>query len=97
MLRLLDADFFKALSEPVRLEILRFLLVNGRSDISTVAQAVDRDRSVLSRHLHLMTEAGLLRTEKVARNTYFELDGPGIKARLEGLCREFSKALEGCC
>lgn len=93
----MDVDFFKALSEPVRLEILRFLLVHGRADISTVAEAIDRDRSVLSRHLHLMTEAGLLKTEKIARNTYFELNGTGIKERLEGLCQEFSQALKNCC
>lgn len=97
LLQLLDVDFFKALSDPVRLEILRFLLVQGRADISTVAEAIARDRSVLSRHLHLMAEAGLLKTEKVARNTYFELNGSGIKDRLEGLCEEFSKALKNCC
>ena len=30
-----DLKFFKTMSEPVRLEILKFLMINGRSDIGT--------------------------------------------------------------
>jgi len=37
LMQALDSRLFKILGEPVRSEILRFLLLNGRSDISTIA------------------------------------------------------------
>jgi DNA-binding transcriptional ArsR family regulator len=49
-----DLKFFKTMSEPVRLEILKFLMVNGRSDIGTIAEHMPQDRSVISRHLNLL-------------------------------------------
>ena len=60
----MDSKFFKSLGEPVRVQIIRFLLLNGRADIGTIAKNMPQDPSVISRHLNLMQEVGILNCEK---------------------------------
>ncbi len=62
--KIFDSKLFKTLSEPVRMEILKFLMLNGRSDIGTIAENMPQDRSVISRHLNLMREAEILKRKK---------------------------------
>jgi DNA-binding transcriptional ArsR family regulator len=59
LVKVLDSKFLKALSEPVRIEILKFIMRNGRTDIGTIAENMPQDRSVISRHLNLMHEVGI--------------------------------------
>jgi DNA-binding transcriptional ArsR family regulator len=60
LIKKFDSKFFKTLSEPVRIQILRFLIQSGRLDISTIAENMPQDRSVVSIHLNLMYEAGMV-------------------------------------
>lgn len=68
LVSLFDSSFFAALSEPVRVEILKLLIVCGRADIATISLYLPQDRSVISRHLKLMEEAGILVREKEGRH-----------------------------
>jgi ArsR family transcriptional regulator, zinc-responsive transcriptional repressor len=97
LIEVFDSQFFKALSEPVRVEILKFLLMNGRSDVGTVAKSIQKDRSVLSRHLHFLTEVGLLKNEKVARNSYFEIDAGSFRDKVYSLFSKVDRAIQNCC
>ncbi|MCK4816394.1 transcriptional regulator, partial [bacterium] len=45
----LDSKMFKALTDPTRTQILKYLMLNGRSDVSTIAEHMPQDRSVISR------------------------------------------------
>ena len=74
LVTVLDSKFFKSLSEPVRVEILRYLLLNGRADIGTIAEHMPQDRSVISRHLNLMLEAGILVCEKESRHMFYSIN-----------------------
>ncbi len=49
-----DSKLFKALCEPVRVEIVKFLTAEGRCDVRTVAAHFPQDASVVSRHLALL-------------------------------------------
>ena len=49
LIKAFDFKFFKTMSEPVRMQILKILLLNGRSDIATIAENMPQDRSVISR------------------------------------------------
>ena len=49
----LDTNFFKAIAEPVRQQIVLILLKEGRSNVQQVAEHLVQDRSVISRHLAL--------------------------------------------
>jgi DNA-binding transcriptional ArsR family regulator len=92
-----DARFFKTLSEPVRMDILRYLLLNGRSDIGTIADAMPQDRSVVSRHLNLMQAAGILKCEKETRYVFYEIDAQAFVDKLEAITRMVRKCVAVCC
>jgi DNA-binding transcriptional ArsR family regulator len=94
---ILDSDLFKALYEPVRVEIVRLLIARGRSDLSAIADELPQDTSVISRHLAVLHRAGLVQRTKRGRHVYFELDGPALLARLEGIVAELRRAVPFCC
>lgn len=94
---ILDGRFFGALCEPVRVGMVEFLTVNGRSDIATIAAAFPQDRSVVSRHLSLLHAAGVVRREKLGRRVFFEVDGPAVVARLEEILARFRRIVPLCC
>ena len=92
-----DSKFFKTMSEPVRMQIMRYLLLNGRSDIGTIADKMPQDRSVISRHLNLMSEVGILKCEKEARHMFYEIDGNVFLDKLENMTRQIRKCMPVCC
>ncbi|MCK4839236.1 MAG: winged helix-turn-helix transcriptional regulator [Desulfobulbaceae bacterium] len=65
---------FKALTDTTRPQILKFLMMNGRCDISTIVANLHQDRSVISRHLNMMAEAGLLVAEKETRQRFYTIN-----------------------
>jgi DNA-binding transcriptional ArsR family regulator len=97
LIEALNSKLFKALSEPVRAELLKYLLINGRSDIGTIAENLPQDRSVISRHLSLMSEAGILRSEKEARHVYYEINGSAFLNEFEGIVENIKKCMCECC
>jgi DNA-binding transcriptional ArsR family regulator len=94
---LLETRVFRALCEPVRIEILKRLTLRGRSDIAAISAHVPQDRSVVSRHLAQLHRAGIVRREKVGRNVFFEMDGPAVVAQLEDLLERFRAVVPLCC
>lgn len=92
----LDSRFLKALSEPVRIKILKFILLNGRADIATIAQDMPQDRSVISRHLNLMREVGILICEKENRHIFYEIDGKAFLGKLERITELVRQCLPLC-
>jgi DNA-binding transcriptional ArsR family regulator len=94
---ILNGRLFGALCEPVRVSLVEFLTVNGRSDIATIATAFPQDRSVISRHLSSLHAAGVVRREKVGRQVFFEVDGTAVVARLEEILARFRRIVPLCC
>jgi DNA-binding transcriptional ArsR family regulator len=97
LVNVLDSKLFKTLSEPVRVEILRFMIQNGRSDIGAIAEKLPQDRSVISRHLSLMSDAGLLKTDKEGRHVFYEINGATFLEKLETIVASIKKCLAECC
>lgn len=71
-----DTKFFKALCEPTRVEIIRKLVLSGGCDVGTIAEGLTQDRSVISRHLAILEQAGICQTRKIGRRVFYDLDGP---------------------
>ena len=86
-----DSKFFKTLGEPVRVQILKYLMLNGRADIQTIAENMPQDRSVVSRHLNLMQEAGILICEKE------NVDGQPFIEKLVDITEKTKKCMKECC
>lgn len=94
---MLDTGFFRALCEPVRVEILRQLILKGRADVNTIAEGMPQDRSVVARHLQLMERAGLLYSEFEGRHTFYEIDGPAVVGRMSQVTKALEAVVPMCC
>ena len=97
LVEVFDSKFFKTLSEPVRVEILKFVMLNGRADIGTIAEHMPQDRSVISRHLNLMHEVGILTCEKESRHMFYEINASTFLNKLENITKQIKKCMEECC
>lgn len=95
--QILDSRLFRALCEPVRVEIVAFLTETGPADVSTVARHFPQHSSVVSRHLACLHEAGVVRRRKQGRHVFFELDGAGTVERLEAILARFRAIVPLCC
>ncbi|MFA6985901.1 MAG: metalloregulator ArsR/SmtB family transcription factor [Arenimonas sp.] len=94
---ILDTEFFRALCEPARVQIFRQLILQGRSDVGSIAANLPQDRSVIARHLQQMERAGLLRSETDGRHTFYEIDGPAIVSRVDGIAALVRAMVPLCC
>ena len=94
---ILDGKLFKALCEPVRVEIVKFLIAEGRSDVGTISESFTQDGSVISRHLALLHDAHVLRREKEGRHVFFEIDGTAIVNQMEGILDRCRNVVPMCC
>ncbi len=94
---LLDSKLFKALCEPARVELIKFLIVNGRSTVGTIAERFPQDASVISRHLAILHDAGVVSRQKEGRHVYFQLDGASVIGRIEAILDRFRAAAPLCC
>jgi len=94
----IDSDFMKALVEPARIEILKLLILNGTSDVKTLAEKMPQDRSVISRHLTFMEKAGLVKSQKEGRHVIYFVDGQNALQKAENIVLSMKKCFAlGCC
>ncbi len=92
-----DVRLFKALSEPVRIRILEYLMLNGRSDIGSIADNMAQDRSVISRHLNQMHAVGILSCEKETRHKYYTINAQTFVDKLERFVKQIKESIAVCC
>lgn len=67
------ADTFKALSDPVRREILQ-LLKNGKMSAGEIGSHFDMTGATISYHLKILKNADLVWETKVKNYVYYELN-----------------------
>src|SRR5687768_12272603 len=79
---MLDSEFFRALAEPTRIELLRVLLVNGPCSVAAAAEHMPQDRSVLSRHLQVLLRAGLVSCRRDGRHRIYGVRGSVFLERI---------------
>lgn len=89
-----DFEFFRTLFDPVRSEILKFLCIHGKKNITEIAGNFTQDRSVISRHLELMNRYKILNKEKVNRVTFYEINSDYILEKFETTINTFKEYLE---
>lgn len=92
--RELDAGLFRALSDPTRLRLLACLAKCGRGcTVTEVAACCAVDFSVVSRHLAMLAEAGVLESTKRGRTVWYRVQFES----LSGTLRRIADALDECC
>jgi ArsR family transcriptional regulator, arsenate/arsenite/antimonite-responsive transcriptional repressor len=91
---LLDAQLFKALSDPTRLRLLACLAKCGRQcSVGEVAECCSVDLSVVSRHLSALERAGVLEATKEGRTVFYRVRFVAVAEMLRAL----AGALDECC
>lgn len=94
---LLDTPFLRAVTEPARLDVLKVLLVRGTGDVASIATELPQDRSVISRHLQTLEDAGIVRSKWEGRRRVYALDGAGFVTRFGAIAERIQALAPICC
>ncbi|MBX3383248.1 MAG: helix-turn-helix transcriptional regulator [Phycisphaeraceae bacterium] len=90
---LLLPEFFKALSDPTRVRLVACMIKCGRAcTVSEVADCCSVDFSVVSRHLAMLEQSGLLTAEKKGRSVHYA----ARHQHLSGMLRALADAIDAC-
>lgn len=76
------AQRFKVLSEPIRLELLNQLMVNGEMTVTALVDAVGQQQANTSKHLAMMAREGIVSRRKDGLKVFYKIADPTI----HGLC-----------
>jgi DNA-binding transcriptional ArsR family regulator len=89
-----NSRFLKAVSDSTRLRILAYLAeVNEPQIVNEIAQHFPIDVSVVSRHLAILRNEGILLAEKQGKEVYYSVR----YEFLSSIFRGFANAIESCC
>ncbi len=87
------ADFFKVMSETSRLEILSALQA-GPMTVNELVELTGLGQANLSKHLKLLTQAGILSRQPSGVSVYYEIIDPIIFDLCDLVCRSISGRLK---
>jgi len=74
-----DRDVFRAIADPTRRATLETLASRGEQTVSGLVQTVGVEMPVLSRHLAVLREAGLVSQRQAGRNRLYRLEPEGLR------------------
>ncbi|HRH69787.1 MAG TPA: metalloregulator ArsR/SmtB family transcription factor [Flavobacteriales bacterium] len=83
------SELLKVAAHPQRLAILDLLGGKKRMCVSDLTEVLGIEQAILSQHLTLMRDKGLLGVEKVGKYSFYYLQQPGFLRII--------KDLENCC
>jgi ArsR family transcriptional regulator len=81
----LMAEKFRMLSDPTRLAILRSLM-EGERNVTQVVKETGRNQANVSKHLKMLTEAGLVGRRKEGLQVFYALDDPLVEKLCKLVC-----------
>lgn len=67
-----EYDVFQAIADPTRREVLK-LLAEKQRPISDISNHFEMTRTAVAKHLFILSEAGLIKGEKVGREKRYQL------------------------
>ncbi|MFO0950456.1 MAG: metalloregulator ArsR/SmtB family transcription factor [Isosphaeraceae bacterium] len=79
------AEKFRMLGDPTRLLILRTLL-GGERNVGSVVLETGQNQANVSKHLKMLTEAGLVRRRKEGLQVFYAVNDPLIGKLCELVC-----------
>ena len=87
------AAYFRALSEPTRLEILN-LLRGGERNVGDLAQLTGFTSANVSRHLALLMQHGLVEREGRGTAVYYRIGDPSVYALCDLVCGSIGRRFD---
>lgn len=91
-----QAILFAALGDPTRLTIIAKLSQSQPKSIAQLSEGSKLTRQAITKHLRVLENAGVVRTERSGRESLFELDGAAFqdaKEYLEFVSRQWDDTL----
>lgn len=85
-------DVFQAIADPTRRAIL-LLIASQAMTPNTVAEKFDSSRQAISKHIHILTECGLVKQEKKGREIYYHVNATKIN-ELDKWIQQFRNVVE---
>jgi DNA-binding transcriptional ArsR family regulator len=92
-----SAPIFAALGDETRLSIVRKLCVEGPTSIVGLSEGSGITRQAITKHLHVLAEAGLVRSKRHGRMSVWEFTPRRLddaRRALDAISREWDDALE---
>jgi len=90
------AGIFAALGDPTRLKLVAVLCAGGAFSIAQLTENTDISRQGVTKHLQVLSEAGIVRDVKIGRERLWQLDPAQIeeaKRTLEAIGQQWEFAL----
>jgi DNA-binding transcriptional ArsR family regulator len=75
-------DVFTAIADPTRRDILH-LLGAGELPVSALSESCEKSMSLVSQHIRVLREAGLVTVRKAGRERYYRLNPEPLQAVAE--------------
>ena len=90
----LEPAIFKALGDPRRITLLAYLCqCQGPCQVTPLAEVAGIDVSVVSRHLAMLRDAGILQAEKRGKEVFYTVRYSALSHSL----RTMADAIDACC
>jgi DNA-binding transcriptional ArsR family regulator len=90
------AHVFAALGDPTRLKLVAVLCAGGAFSIAQLTASTDISRQGVTKHLHVLADAGVVRDVKLGRERLWQLEPAQIdeaKRALDAIGRQWEQAL----
>jgi DNA-binding transcriptional ArsR family regulator len=91
-----SAPIFAALGDETRLRLVAVLCVGGAMSIAQLTSGTDITRQAVTKHLHVLADAGLVRDIKVGRERMWEFEPTQIeeaRRSLDVIAQQWDHAL----
>ena len=83
------AELLKALSHPIRLQIVRGLLRNGCHNVGCMEASLGQSQSCISQHLARLKAAGVVKSSRSGNEVYYDVENrERVAALVATLCEE---------
>ncbi len=79
------ATMLKAMAHPMRVAILNLLRNNSKLTVSEIHIALNIEQSTTSHHLGILKDKGVLRSERIGKNSFYFLRNQNLEHIVECL------------
>ena len=83
----------RALNHPIRIQILYYLNDNQKSSVNNLVKQFDVSQPAISRHLRILEEAKLVKSERVRQERYYSLEDKHVIKILDVLRQHVKEEL----
>ncbi len=93
----ISAPIFAALGDETRLRLIVVLCAGGGVSIAQLTSGMGITRQAVTKHLHVLADAGLVRDSKVGRERLWEFEPTQleeVRRSLDAIARQWDHALD---